>query len=144
MWLCQPYSGLPSALTLWTSCTQTCARTSVSLTPSVSWPVSEITYPKSLFLNSHWWLSFSVLLTPDCIEVLMSICFVNVLVYCAIFDSWWNNFFKTCLVSGHQTSAESWGTGRAVARIPRVRGGGTHRSGQGAFGNVSCFATEKL
>lgn len=40
-------------------------------------------------------------------------------------------------ISGHQTSAESWGTGRAVARIPRVRGGGTHRSGQGAFGNVS-------
>jgi len=38
--------------------------------------------------------------------------------------------------SGHQTSAESWGTGRAVARIPRVRGGGTHRSGQGAFGNM--------
>merc|ERR1711987_8439 len=37
--------------------------------------------------------------------------------------------------AGHQTSAESWGTGRAVARIPRVRGGGTHRSGQGAFGN---------
>jgi len=40
------------------------------------------------------------------------------------------------LISGHQTSAESWGTGRAVARIPRVRGGGTHRSGQGAFGNM--------
>lgn len=39
-------------------------------------------------------------------------------------------------LSGHQTSAESWGTGRAVARIPRVRGGGTHRSGQGAFGNM--------
>lgn len=39
-------------------------------------------------------------------------------------------------VLGHQTSAESWGTGRAVARIPRVRGGGTHRSGQGAFGNM--------
>ncbi|XP_004414599.1 PREDICTED: 60S ribosomal protein L4, partial [Odobenus rosmarus divergens] len=38
-------------------------------------------------------------------------------------------------LAGHQTSAESWGTGRAVARIPRVRGGGTHRSGQGAFGN---------
>merc|ERR1712212_539620 len=38
--------------------------------------------------------------------------------------------------AGHQTSAESWGTGRAVARIPRVRGGGTHRSGQGAFGNM--------
>ena len=45
--------------------------------------------------------------------------------------------------SGHQTSAESWGTGRAVARIPRVRGGGTHRSGQGAFGNVSfCLICE--
>merc|ERR1712198_185953 len=38
--------------------------------------------------------------------------------------------------AGHQTSAESWGTGRAVARIPRVRGGDTHRSGQGAFGNM--------
>jgi len=38
--------------------------------------------------------------------------------------------------AGHQTSAESWGTGRAVARIPRVRGGGTHRSGQGAYGNM--------
>merc|ERR1711988_1058916 len=38
--------------------------------------------------------------------------------------------------AGHQTSAESWGTGRAVACIPRVRGGGTHRSGQGAFGNM--------
>lgn len=38
--------------------------------------------------------------------------------------------------AGHQTSAESWGTGRAVARIPRVHGGGSHRSGQGAFGNM--------
>ncbi len=38
--------------------------------------------------------------------------------------------------AGHQTSAESWGTGRAVARIPRVGGGGTHRSGQAAFGNM--------
>ncbi|KAF2198630.1 60S ribosomal protein-like protein L4 [Delitschia confertaspora ATCC 74209] len=37
--------------------------------------------------------------------------------------------------AGHQTSAESWGTGRAVARIPRVSGGGTHRAGQAAFGN---------
>ena len=27
-------------------------------------------------------------------------------------------------------SAESWGTGRAVSRIPRVSGSGTHRSGQ--------------
>lgn len=39
-------------------------------------------------------------------------------------------------LAGAQTSAESWGTGRAVARIPRVGGGGTHRSGQGAFGNM--------
>lgn len=38
--------------------------------------------------------------------------------------------------AGHQSSAESWGTGRAVARIPRVSGGGTHRAGQGAFGNM--------
>merc|ERR1712225_33821 len=38
--------------------------------------------------------------------------------------------------AGHQTSAESWGTGRAVARIPRVGGGGTSRSGQAAFGNM--------
>jgi len=38
--------------------------------------------------------------------------------------------------AGHETSAESWGTGRAVARIPRVHGGGTNRSGQGAFGNM--------
>merc|ERR1712125_27497 len=38
--------------------------------------------------------------------------------------------------AGHQTSAESWGTGRAVARIPRIAGSGTHRSGQAAFGNM--------
>jgi large subunit ribosomal protein L4e len=38
--------------------------------------------------------------------------------------------------AGHQHSAESWGTGRAVSRIPRVSGGGTHRAGQGAFGNM--------
>jgi large subunit ribosomal protein L4e len=38
-------------------------------------------------------------------------------------------------VSGMQAAAESWGTGRAVARIPRVNGGGTHRSGQATFGN---------
>merc|ERR1711939_887095 len=37
--------------------------------------------------------------------------------------------------AGEQTSAESWGTGRAVARIPRVSGGGTHRAGRAAFGN---------
>ena len=33
-------------------------------------------------------------------------------------------------------SAESWGTGRAVARIPRVSGSGTNRAGQAAFGNM--------
>ena len=38
--------------------------------------------------------------------------------------------------AGMQHSAESWGTGRAVARIPRVSGGGTHRAGQAAFGNM--------
>merc|ERR1712144_69876 len=38
--------------------------------------------------------------------------------------------------AGMQTAAESWGTGRAFARIPRVPGGGTHRAGQGAFGNM--------
>merc|ERR1719188_65058 len=38
--------------------------------------------------------------------------------------------------AGHKHSAESWGTGRAVARIPRVSGSGTHRSGQAAFGNM--------
>ncbi|EPZ33073.1 60S ribosomal protein L4-A [Rozella allomycis CSF55] len=38
--------------------------------------------------------------------------------------------------AGHQHSAESWGTGRAVARIPRISGGGTGRAGQGAFGNM--------
>jgi len=39
--------------------------------------------------------------------------------------------------AGHQHSAESWGTGRAVARIPRVAGSGTSRNAQGAFAN-SC------
>jgi len=38
--------------------------------------------------------------------------------------------------AGKTPSATSWGTGRAVSRIPRVQGGGTHRSGQGAFGNM--------
>jgi len=38
--------------------------------------------------------------------------------------------------AGHEHSAESWGTGRAVARIPRIGGSGTHRSGQAAFGNM--------
>lgn len=38
--------------------------------------------------------------------------------------------------AGHQHSAISWGTGRAVACVPRVSGGGTARSGQGAFANM--------
>jgi large subunit ribosomal protein L4e len=38
--------------------------------------------------------------------------------------------------AGHQTSAKSWGTGRAASRIPRVSGSGTHRSGHGALGNM--------
>ena len=38
--------------------------------------------------------------------------------------------------AGKNVSASSWGTGRAVARIPRVGGGGTSRSGQGALGNM--------
>lgn len=38
--------------------------------------------------------------------------------------------------AGKSVAASSWGTGRAVSRIPRVQGGGTHRSGQGAYGNM--------
>jgi len=44
--------------------------------------------------------------------------------------------YAVSLKAGHQTPAESWGTGRAVSRIPRVPGGGTSRAGQGAFGNM--------
>lgn len=44
--------------------------------------------------------------------------------------------YAVSFFTGHQHSAESWGTGRAVSRIPRVSGGGTHRAGQGAFGNM--------
>ena len=40
------------------------------------------------------------------------------------------------IYAGKMPSASSLGTGRAVARIPRVGGGGTSRSGQGAFGNM--------
>merc|ERR1719230_295841 len=42
-------------------------------------------------------------------------------------------FFK----AGAEHSAESWGTGRAVARIPRIGGSGTSRSGQATFGNMA-------
>merc|ERR1719223_2379292 len=38
--------------------------------------------------------------------------------------------------AGMRHSAASWGTGRAVARIPRSSGSGTSRSGQAAFGNM--------
>lgn len=38
-------------------------------------------------------------------------------------------------LAGMQHSAISWGTGRAVARVPRVKGSGTRRAGQGAFAN---------
>lgn len=55
-------------------------------------------------------------------------------ILCSLSPTWTNRHLFP--FPGHQTSAESWGTGRAVARIPRVRGGGTHRSGQGAFGNM--------
>lgn len=37
--------------------------------------------------------------------------------------------------AGMRHSAHSWGTGRALARVPRVSGGGTQRAGQGAFAN---------
>jgi len=44
--------------------------------------------------------------------------------------------YAVSMSAGKNVSASSWGTGRAVARIPRVGGGGTSRSGQGAFGNM--------
>lgn len=44
--------------------------------------------------------------------------------------------YAVSIKAGKQVTAHSWGTGRAVARIPRVGGGGTSRSGQGAFGNM--------
>ncbi len=44
--------------------------------------------------------------------------------------------YAVAFEAGMQTAASSWGTGRAVSRIPRVPGGGTHRAGQGAFGNM--------
>merc|ERR1712127_742070 len=38
--------------------------------------------------------------------------------------------------AGAEHSAESWATGRAVARIPRISGSGTSRAGQATFGNM--------
>lgn len=39
-------------------------------------------------------------------------------------------------LSGHKYAAESWGTGRAVARIPRISASGTGAGARGAFGNM--------
>ena len=39
-------------------------------------------------------------------------------------------------LTGMNHSAASWGTGRAVARIPRISGSGTAAGGAGAFGNM--------
>lgn len=39
--------------------------------------------------------------------------------------------------AGKNYSAESWGTGRALARVPRVKGSGTRKSGQAAFANFA-------
>jgi len=44
--------------------------------------------------------------------------------------------YSVSVKAGKQVSALSWGTGRAVARVPRVNGGGTHRAGQAAYGNM--------
>ncbi|MBD3227631.1 MAG: 50S ribosomal protein L4 [Candidatus Lokiarchaeota archaeon] len=46
--------------------------------------------------------------------------------------------------AGKRTTAESWGTGRGVSRVPRVKGGGTRRAQQGGFisstvGGRACF-----
>lgn len=38
--------------------------------------------------------------------------------------------------AGHRATAESWGTGRATSRIPRVGGSGSHKCGQAAYGNM--------
>ncbi|KCZ80369.1 hypothetical protein H312_02237 [Anncaliia algerae PRA339] len=40
-------------------------------------------------------------------------------------------------LAGMQHSAHSWGTGRAMARVPRVSGSGTRRAGQAAFANFA-------
>mmetsp|Transcript_2021 Transcript_2021/g.3053 ORF Transcript_2021/g.3053 Transcript_2021/m.3053 type:complete len:295 (+) Transcript_2021:55-939(+) len=38
--------------------------------------------------------------------------------------------------SGNQVSAKSWGPGRGLARIPRIKGSGTRKAGQGALANM--------
>lgn len=44
--------------------------------------------------------------------------------------------YAVTMQAGRMSSAASWGTGRAVSRIPRTQGGGTQASGQGAYGNM--------
>ena len=39
--------------------------------------------------------------------------------------------------AGHRNSSDSWGTGRAKARVPRVRGSGSGRTGQAAIANFA-------
>lgn len=39
--------------------------------------------------------------------------------------------------AGKNYSAASWGTGRAMARVPRIKGSGTRRAGQAAFANFA-------
>ncbi|CAD7965680.1 unnamed protein product [Amoebophrya sp. A120] len=68
---------------------------------------------------------FSAPLRPDIVRVVHTNMNKNKRQACAVKNE-----------AGYDTAAISWGTGRAMARIPRVPGGGTHRSGQGAFGNM--------
>ncbi len=44
--------------------------------------------------------------------------------------------YSVFMKAGHQTAAVSGAPARAVALTPRGPGGGTHRAGQGAFGNM--------
>lgn len=46
------------------------------------------------------------------------------------------NLQKRNIKAGTQTSSQSWGTGRALARLPRVKGEGTGRSGQASIANM--------
>lgn len=56
--------------------------------------------------------------------------------------------YSVNVMAGKQGSSESWGTGRAVARLPRIGGGGTHASGSGARANMArggnMFAPTKI
>jgi len=67
---------------------------------------------------------FSVMHRPDIVEAVVQKSYLNTRTPYAVSE-----------YAGYQTSASSWGTGRAVARVPRVAGVGSHRSGQAAFAN---------